>query len=97
MGEPAEFRAQGSAADGGHGIAGKKLLRDTHESKTDPEARLYKKSTAGERKPSYLGHVMMENRKGLVVAACATQGSTTAEREAALAMLEEMGPEPRSG
>jgi hypothetical protein len=65
-------------------------LRDTHESTTDPEARLYKKSAAGEAKPSYLGHVIVENRHGLVVAACATQSSTTAEREAALVMLDEM-------
>ncbi len=75
----------------GTGAGGKKLLRDTHVSTTDPEARLYKKSTAGEAKPSYLGHVIVENRKGLVVAACATLASTTAERAAALEMLEEMG------
>lgn len=78
----------------GTGQRGKKLLRDTHESKTDPEARLYKKSTAGESRPSYLGHVLIENRHGLVVAACATQSSTTAEREAALAMLEARGRSP---
>jgi transposase len=75
----------------GTGGGGKKLLRDTHVSTTDAEARLYKKSRAGEAKPSYLGHVIVENRKGLVVAACATTASTTAEREAALEMLEEMG------
>ena len=75
----------------GTGARGKKLLRDTHESKTDPQARLYTKSLAGEARPSYLGHVLMENRKGLVVAACATQSSATAEREAALAMLEQRG------
>jgi transposase len=78
----------------GSGHGGEKLLRDTHESKTDPEARLYKKSTAGEARPSYLGHVLIENRKGLVVAACATQSSTTAEREAALAMLDRRGRSP---
>jgi len=75
----------------GTGARGKKLLRDTHESKTDPQARLYKKSAAGESRPSYLGHVMIENRHGLVVAACATQSSATAEREAALAMLDQRG------
>src|SRR6516225_5225850 len=64
----------------GSGWGGQKLLRDTHESKSDAEARLYKKSAAGESRPSYLGHVMIENRKGLVVAACATRSSTTAER-----------------
>jgi transposase len=78
----------------GSGHGGEKLLRDTHESKTDPEARLYKKSTAGQARPSYLGHVMIENRKGLVVAACATQSSATAEREAALAMLDKRGRSP---
>jgi len=78
----------------GTGAGGKKLLRDTHESKTDAEARLYKKTTAGESKSSYLGHVMIENRHGLVVAACATQSSTTAEREAALAMLDQQGRRP---
>lgn len=74
----------------GTGCRGRKLLRDTHESKTDPQARLYRKSRAEESQPSYLGHVLIENRKGLVVAACATQSSTTAEREAALAMLDRL-------
>jgi transposase len=78
----------------GSGSGGKKLLRDTHESKSDPQARLYKKSAGGEARPSYLGHVMIENRNGLVVAARATQSSTTAEREAALAMLDERGRSP---
>lgn len=74
----------------GTGSGGSKLLRDTHESSTDPESRLYKKSTAAPAEPSYLGHVMIENRNGLVVAACATQSSTTAERQAALEMLKEL-------
>ena len=78
----------------GSGWRGKKLLRDTHESKSDPQARLYRKSSAGESRPSYLGHVLIENRHGLVVAACATQSSTTAEREAALAMLDRRGRRP---
>jgi hypothetical protein len=78
----------------GSGSGGKKLLRDTHESKSDPEARLFKKSAAGEARPSYLGHVLMENRSGLVLAALATQSSTSAEREAALAMLDQMGRSP---
>jgi transposase len=75
----------------GTGSGGKKCLRDTHESRTDPQARLYKKSTAGEAKPCYLGHVIIENRRGLVVGACATQASTTAEREAALDLLDQLG------
>jgi transposase len=94
------FRPKDPPPTEGTGSGGRKLLRDTPESSTDPEARLYKKSTAGEAKPSYLGHVIIENRNGLVVAACATQSSTTAEREAALAMLEEMkwaGGSPAAG
>jgi transposase len=74
----------------GTGARGRKLLRDTHESKTDPEARLFRRSQAAESRPSYLGHVITENRNGLVVAACLTQSSTKAEREAALAMLEQV-------
>src|ERR1700689_678741 len=78
----------------GSGSKGKKLLRDTHESKSDPEARLFKKSAAGESRPSYLGHVLIENRNGLVRAALATPCSTWAEREAALALLDQMGRSP---
>jgi transposase len=72
----------------GTGARGRKLLRDTHESKTDPEARLFRRSRAAESRPSYLGHVITENRNGLVVAACVTQSSTKAEREAGLEMLD---------
>ena len=66
-------------------------------SKTDPEARLYKRSTAGEAKPSYLGHVIMENRNGLVVAAVRDGVGHAAEREAALEMLRGNVAEAESG
>src|SRR5271167_2315404 len=72
----------------GSGYGGKALLRDTHESRSDPEARLFKRSRAAEARPSYLGHGITENRNGLVVAACVTQSSTKAEREAGLEMLD---------
>ena len=78
----------------GSGSRGKKLLRDTHESKSDPEARLFKKSAAGQAQPSFLGHLITENRNGLVMAALATQCATWAEREAALAMLDQWGRSP---
>jgi transposase len=74
----------------GTGARGRKLLRDTHESSTDPESRLFKKSSAGQAKPSYLGHLLTENRSGLVVGARVSESGTRAEREAALAMLKEM-------
>lgn len=71
----------------GTGARGRKLLRDTHASKTDPEARLFKRSGVAEARPSYLGHVLTENRNGLVVEAMVSQSGQKAEREAALSML----------
>jgi transposase len=71
----------------GSGVRGRKLLRDLHESKTDPEARLYKKSAQGPSKPSYLGHVITENKNGLIVQSCVTEAGRRAELDAALGML----------
>jgi hypothetical protein len=76
----------------GSGKRGELLLRDRVESQTDPEARLYKKATAAKSVPSYQGHVLMENRNGLAVAAQASCAGTAEERAAALAMLEEVLP-----
>jgi transposase len=72
----------------GTGARGRKLLRDKVESKTDPEARLYSKG--GPSLACYLGHVLTENRNGLVVEACVTQASKKAEPEAALQMLDRL-------
>jgi transposase len=72
----------------GSGYKGEVLLRDKVESKTDLEARLYKKAAADKAVPSYQGHALMENRSGLVVAAEASLAATIAEREAALRMLD---------
>jgi transposase len=82
------FREKQDPPDRGTGARGRKLLRDTHESATDADARLYRKSSSAAVLPSYLGHVLMENRNGLVVQALATQSSSTAEREAALRMID---------
>jgi len=73
---------------------GEKRLNDTHESKTDPEARLMRMK-GKESKLSYQGHVLMENRHGLVVDARLTQADGYAEREAALAMLGDLPEGPR--
>ena len=81
------FKEKPEPPDRGSGARGRKLLRDTHESTTDPEARLYRKSSSAAVVPSYLGHVITENRNGLVVAAMATQSGKAAERQAALKML----------
>jgi transposase len=64
---------------------------DTHQSTTEPEARLYRKGSGQPAELSYLGHVLMENRNGLAVQATVTPATGTAEREAALAMLPTLG------
>jgi transposase len=69
---------------------GHKRKNDTHQSTTDPEAKLYKKSKGSEAKLAYLGHVLMENRNGLVVNARLTEANGFAEREAALEMVSEL-------
>jgi len=74
----------------GSGRGGKLLLRDTHESKTDPEAQMYRKSAGGEFKLCHMVHVLMENRSGLPVAGCTTEAITDAEWEAAQQMLAEV-------
>jgi transposase len=81
------FKEKPDLPDRGTGARGRKLLRDTHESTTDPDARLYRKSHSGAVVPSYLGHLITENRNGLVVRAMATQAGNAAERDAALKML----------
>ena len=81
------FREKADPPDRGTGARGRKLLRDTHESTTDSEARLYRKSSGGASVAGYLGHVITENRNGLVVAAMATQAGNAEERSAALRML----------
>ena len=59
----------------------------THESTTDPDSRLYRKSEGKESKLCYMGHATMENRNGLAVAGLVTQASGTAERTASEEML----------
>ena len=65
---------------------GERRSNETHQSTTDPDARLYKKSKGSEAKLSYLGHVLMENRNGLLLRTMVTQADGTAERDAALLM-----------
>ena len=72
-----------------------KPANETHASTTDPDARLYKKGRGKEAKLSYIGHLLMENRNGLIVDACLTQATGTAEPEAALAMLGDLPGEGR--
>lgn len=69
---------------------GQKRKNDTHRSVTDPEARLYKKARGQQAKLCYLGHAMMENRNGLVVDTRVTLANGTAERKAAIEMVEKV-------
>jgi len=65
-----------------------KRSNETHRSTTDPEARLYKKGDGQPARLCYLGHALMENRNGLVVGGGVTLATGTAEREAALALVD---------
>jgi transposase len=67
---------------------GEKRSNDTHASTTDPEARLYRKGNGRESMLCYMGPALMENRNGLAVAGTATHATGTAEREAALALID---------
>jgi len=67
---------------------GEKRKNQTHKSTTDPDARLFKKSKGSEAKLSYLGHVLMENRNGLLVQTFLTEADGRAERDAAMLMAE---------
>ena len=79
-------RAEGREAN----FHGEIRRNDTHQSTTDPEARLFKKSKGSEAKLSYLGHVLMENRNGLLLQTVVTPATGTAERNAALLLAEKI-------
>lgn len=66
---------------------GEARSNETHESSTDPDARLYKKSDGEKSRLCYLGHALMENRHGLAVDVQTTLASGTAERDAAKTMV----------
>ncbi len=74
---------------------GQRRTNDTHQSKTDPDSKLFTKSAKAGAIPCYMGHALTENRNGLVVDSRLTQASGTAEREAALEMLVELPGESR--
>src|ERR1700693_164307 len=69
---------------------GEKRSNDTHESTTDPDARLARKGNGKEAKLSYNGNLLTENRNGLIVTTEVFQANGTAERDAALVMLEQI-------
>ena len=85
----------GPGRNGERNFHGEKRSNETHASTTDPEARLARKGDGQASRMAYAGHLLMENRHGLIVTAQLTQASGTAEREAALAMLDRQGAKRR--
>ena len=87
-------RKDGDTDGDGRNFHGQSRKNDTHASTTDPDARLYRKSNSAEARLSYLGHLLIENRHGLIVDAMATHSDGFAERDAAMLMLQEQGQAP---
>jgi transposase len=69
---------------------GHRRTNDTHQSTTDPEARLYKKGVGRPAQLAYLGHVLMENRSGLITDTHVTAADGFGERDAALVMAADL-------
>jgi transposase len=77
----------GGPHDDGRNFRGQQRKNDTHASRTDADARLYRRSHQAESRLSYLGHLLIENRHGLIADAMATIADGFAEREAATLMM----------
>jgi hypothetical protein len=85
----------GSGRNGERDFHGEKPSNATHSSSTDPEAQLYRKGRGKEAKLSFMGHALMENRSGLIVAATLTKATGAAERQAAEEMIVRHSPGAR--
>jgi len=77
----------GPGRNGERYVHGERRSNETHASVTDPEAKLFRKGSGKEAKLSFMGHVLMENRNGLVVGATLTQGSAALGEAAALDLV----------
>jgi len=86
-GSKKSYQSKDEPPEQGSGSRGALLLRDTHESKTDADAQMYRKSAGGEFRLCHMAHLLMENRNGLVRAARVTTPMPQSEWEAALDML----------
>ena len=82
---------QGPGRNAGRNFHREKRSNETHQSTTDPEARLYKKGDGQPAKLCYMGHALMENRHGLAVGGGISQATGTAERETALELIDGRG------
>ena len=81
--EPPEGGGRNAQAD----FRGQRRCNDTHASTTDPEARLYRKSPGTASMLCYQGHLVTENRHGLIVGAAVSEANGRGERETALRLL----------
>jgi len=96
--QPKEQKAGAPPDDPGNpsvDFHGQKRSNDTHESKTDPDAKLARKGPGKEAKLSYSGNLQVENRHGLIVNAEVLEANGRAERDAALVMLEQVAGDGR--
>ena len=80
--------SQGTGRNTERNFHKEKRSNDTHQSTTDPDARLYKKGDGQPAKLCYIGHALMENRHGLAVGGGISQATGTAERETALELVD---------
>jgi transposase len=77
--------------NGTRDFRGEKLSNETHASTSEPDARLYKKAVNQSAKLCHMGHLLMENRHGLIVETTMTLATGSAEREAAASLVEALG------
>ncbi len=89
------FRPKNDKDGDGTDFHGQKRKNDTHQSTTDPEAKLYRKAAGREARLSFMGHAVMENRNGLAVDGCVSEANGTAERRASEAMLKRLAKRKR--
>jgi len=73
---------------------GQKRSNDTHASTTDPDARLFRKSAGQSSRLCMMGHIVTENRNGMIVEACVTSAGTSQEWNAGLSMLDNLSMRP---
>lgn len=83
--------SQGPGRNAERNFRQEKRSNETHQSTTDPEARLYRKGDGQPAKLCYMGHALIENRHGLAVGGGISQASGTAERQTALDLIDRHG------
>jgi hypothetical protein len=89
-------RPPGPGRNGERDFRGEKRPNQTHASTTGPEAKLYRKADGQASRMTFMGHLLMENRNGLVAGAVVTQATGIAEREAALTPVDGLNAKGRT-